>query len=413
MMIRNIIKFFFSSLFFFLIFSPAYSSNFGIEKSFIESSSKHICNVLIGKSNLNDEWYKINNRVRELSHKNKDFRVISNIFQRGNKINLITLTFESKRPFIQLRLDKKCNFQNIRLVQYKQNTPNKILTINRNFKDILKKEDLNPPLPSNLKKTNNNLIALVDTGVNYTLKKLKNNIAINNEGKLLGYDFWDEDEFPFDNDPRRNPFYPRHHGTTIFSVLKNEAPDIKTAIYRFPALQICKFKNLIEEISKNSLKVVNLSMGSSNKKDWECFMSAAKKHSNLIFVVSAGNNKQNIDIKPIYPASFDLKNIITVSSSTKNGQLGRDSNYGFKNVDFLLPAERVLVLDHRGVKAFTGGTSYAVPRMVALISRYMLKHKHSSLDEVLNFLKKRAISNNNKFSKYGWIPDPTDNYLIN
>ena len=413
MMIRNIIKFFFSSLFFFLIFSPAYSSNFGIEKSFIESSSKHICNVLIGKSNLNDEWYKINNRVRELSHKNKDFRVISNIFQRGNKINLITLTFESKRPFIQLRLDKKCNFQNIRLIQYKQNKPNKILTINRNFKDILKKEDLNPPLPSNLKKTNNNLIALVDTGVNYTLKKLKNNIAINNEGKLLGYDFWDEDEFPFDNDPRRNPFYPRHHGTTIFSVLKNEAPDIKTAIYRFPALQMCKFKNLIEEISKNSLKVVNLSMGSSNKKDWECFLSAAKKHSNLIFVVSAGNSKQNIDIKPIYPASFDLKNIITVSSSTKNGQLGRDSNYGFKNVDFLLPAERVLVLDHRGVKAFTGGTSYAVPRMVALIARYMLKHKHSSLDEVLNFLKKRAISNNNKFSKYGWIPDPTDNYLIN
>ena len=411
-MIRNIIKFFFSSLFFFLIFSPAYSSNFGIEKSFIESSSKHICNVLIGKSNLNDEWYKINNRVRELSHKNKDFRVISNIFQRGNKINLITLTFESKRPVIQLRLDKKCNFQNIRLIQYKKNKPNKILTINRNFKDIIKKEDLNPPLPSNLKKTNNNLIALVDTGVNYTLKKLKNNIAINNEGKLLGYDFWDEDEFPFDNDPRRNPFYPRHHGTTIFSVLKNEAPDIKTAIYRFPALQMCKFKNLIEEISKNSLKVVNLSMGSSNKKDWECFLSAAKKHSNLIFVVSAGNNKKNIDIKPIYPASFNLKNIITVSSSTKNGQLGRDSNYGFKNVDFLLPAERVLVLDHRGVKAYTGGTSYAVPRMVALIARYILKNKNSSLDEVLNFLKKRAINNNNKFSKYGWIPDPTDNYLI-
>ena len=81
-------------------------------------------------------------------------------------------------------------------------------------------------------------------------------------------------------------------------------------------------------------------MGSSNKKDWECFLSEAKKYSNLIFVVSAGNNKQNIDIKPIYPASFDLKNIITVSSSTKNGQLGRDSNYGFKNVDFLNENQR-------------------------------------------------------------------------
>jgi len=413
MLIRNIIHFFFSLFFFFLFFNQASSSNFGIDKNFIESNSKHICNVLIGNNKLNNEWHKINNSIKELLHKNKDFRVISNIFQRGNKINLITLTFESKLPFIQLRLDKKCNFQNIRLIQYKQNKPNKILTINKNFKDILKKEDLNPPLPSNLKKTNNNLIALVDTGVNYTLKKLKNNIAINNEGELLGYDFWDEDEFPFDNDPRRNPFYPRHHGTTIFSVLKNEAPDIKTAIYRFPALKMCKFKNLIEEISKNSFKIVNLSMGSTNKKDWECFLSAAKKYSNLIFVVSAGNNKQNIDINPIYPASFDLKNIITVSSSTKNGQLGRDSNYGFKNVDFLIPAERVLVLDHRGVKAFTGGTSYAVPRMVALIARYILKNKQSSLDDVLNFLKKRSIPTDKKLSRFGWIPDPTDNYLIN
>ena len=406
------IKIFFSLFFLFLNFNTATSSDLGIDKNFIESNSKHICNVLIGNSKLNDEWYKINNGLKELSHKNRNFRVTSNIFQRGKKINLITLTFKSKLPIIQLRLDKKCNFQNIRLIQYKKNKPNKILTIKNNFKGILNTEDLNPPLPLNLKKTNNNLIALVDTGVNYTLKRLKNNIAINNEGKLLGYDFWDEDKLPFDNDPRRNPFYPRHHGTTIFSVLKNEAPDIKTAIYRFPALQMCKFKNLIEEISNNSLKIVNLSMGSSNKNDWGCFLTAAKKHNNLIFVVSAGNNKQNIDLKPIYPASFNLKNIITVSSSTKNGQLGRDSNYGFKNVDFLLPAERVLVLDHRGVKAFTGGTSYAVPRMAALISRYILKHKQSSIDQILNFLKKRAINNNNKFSKYGWIPDPTDNYLI-
>ena len=47
----------------------------------------------------------------------------------------------------------------------------------------------------------------------------------------------------------------------------------------------------------------------------------------------------------------------------------------FKNVDFLLPAERVSVIDHRGVKAFTGGTSYAVPRMTALIARYLIKNK--------------------------------------
>ena len=96
-----------------------------------------------------------------------------------------------------------------------------------------------------------------------------------------------------------------------------------------------KFKNLIEDVSKKSLRIVNLSMGSKNRNDWECFFNSIKKYKNLIFVVSAGNDKQNIDINPIYPASFKLKNIIVVSSSTKNGQLGRDSNFGAENVDLI------------------------------------------------------------------------------
>ena len=86
-----------------------------------------------------------------------------------------------------------------------------------------------------------------------------------------------------------------------------EAPNINIAIYRFPALDMCKFKTLIEEIKKHSIRVVNMSMGSSNRNDWKCFLEIAKKNEEIIFVVSAGNNQQNIDIKPIYPASLILK----------------------------------------------------------------------------------------------------------
>ena len=44
---------------------------------------------------------------------------------------------------------------------------------------------------------------------------------------------------------------------------------------------MCKFENLIEHISVNKIKIVNLSMGSVNKDDWQCFYRAAK--SNKIF----------------------------------------------------------------------------------------------------------------------------------
>ena len=77
-----------------------------------------------------------------------------------------------------------------------------------------------------------------------------------------------------------------------------------------------------------------------------------------------------------------------------------------------MPAERVEVIDHRGVRASTGGTSYAVPRLVALVSRYLDKNPKASIDDILSFLKKRAIQKGKKITRYGWIPDPLDNYLI-
>ena len=102
-------------------------------------------------------------------------------------------------------------------------------------------------------------------------------------------------------------------------------------------------------------------------------------------------NGFNIDDNPIYPASLDLDNIITVTSSDQTGRLGRGSNYGRYSVDFILPAERVEVIDHRGVRASTGGTSYAVPRLVALVSRYLNKNPNSFKDDILSFLKKNPF----------------------
>ena len=61
------------------------------------------------------------------------------------------------------------------------------------------------------------LLALVDTGVNYNLPMVQKNLAIDQDRQLIGYDFWDNDNRPFDKDPRRNAFFPLHHGTTVFN----------------------------------------------------------------------------------------------------------------------------------------------------------------------------------------------------
>jgi hypothetical protein len=363
--------------------------------------------------------------VWKLEKKNKFFHLFTNqidgqILQirtlfRSNQIQKKIFTYFKKLeiPFIEIRSDKNCNIQTIRKIIYNSKLkPQEIHSISTSKYKINSIKYLNPKLPNFDTDSKKNIIALIDTGINYTLKILQPNIAVKDK-KILGFDFWDNDDKPFDSDPRQSPFYPRHHGTTVFSILAKDAPNSFIAPYRFPALNMCKFKELVEHIAKNSIRLVNLSMGSNKLKDWTCFEKAAKENKNIIFVVSAGNNSFNIDQNPIYPASLDLKNILTVTSSDQSGRLGRGSNYGEKSVDFMLPAERLEVIDHRGVKAFAGGTSYAAPRLAALISRYIENNPNCTNDEIYDFLKKRAIQKGKKLTKFGWIPDPEDNYLIN
>ena len=401
-----------------LFIFPSFSNSIEIKYSKINELHNNFCNKLTNNILLKENhiWFikNINKNKYIIENKQNKLKINIILLKRSKKIQKLIFTFFNKqeKPAFEIRSNKNCEFKTIRKIIYNQkNIAIEIQSQNIETNKIDYKETLNPKLPKGIS-NNKNIIALIDTGVNYTLPQLHKNIAFQNK-KLLGYDFWDNDNFPFDQDPRNNPFYPRHHGTTVFSVLSREAPKSTIAIYRFPALNMCKFKELIEHIAKNSIRIVNLSMGSSNINDWLCFQEAALKNNKIIFVVSAGNNGFDIDKNPIYPASLKLDNIITVTSSDLNGRVGRGSNIGNISIDFMLPAERVEVIDHRGVKAFTGGTSYAAPRLTAMISRLITANPGISNENILKILKKRSIKSNKKVTKYGWIPDPLDNYLFN
>ena len=60
--------------------------------------------------------------------------------------------------------------------------------------------------------------------------------------------------------------------------------------------------------------------------------------------MSAGNNGQDIDTTPLYPATLPLDNMLVVTSSDGFGKLAELGG----RVDIMLPAERVPVTDFRG-----------------------------------------------------------------
>ena len=411
-----IIKIFLIFIFNIFILHKSFALN--LDLKFHKETINDYCDFLYKKKdNLfsSDHW-----RVEEVDNIKEYFHLSSKIkikifpFIRGEKINGIRFTFynENEEPLLLVNVDKNCNIMVSRLIQ--RDMTGKIFSIDNlspDLSEVKSSEYFNPPLKKQ-KPFKGIKVAIVDTGVNYNLDFIADKISRIDESNLTGYDFEDNDSLPYDIDTGRSIFFPMHHGTSVSSIILREAPMSELVVYRFPRSEMCKFENLIEHISVNKIKIVNLSMGSVNKDDWQCFYRAAKSNKDILFFVSAGNDGKNIDFDKIYPASFDLENIIVVTSSDISGNLAQGSNFGSVSVDFLIPGEQIPVIDHRGVKTNASGSSFAVPRVVAMAIRILSNNPNANIFDIKSKLISRAIRSNEKV-KYGWIPDPLDNYLLN
>ena len=405
-------------IFIFNIFILHQSFALNLDLKFHKETINDYCDFLYNKKdNLfsSDHWRveEVNN-IKEYFHLSSKIKIKIFPFIRGEKINGIRFTFynENEEPLLLVNVDKKCNIRVSRLIQ--RDITGKIFSIDNLSSDLSKvksSEYFNPTLEKQ-KPFKGIKVAIVDTGVNYNLDFIADKISRIDESNLTGYDFEDDDSLPYDIDTGRSVFFPMHHGTSVSSIILREAPMSELVVYRFPRSEMCKFENLIEHISVNKIKIVNLSMGSVNKDDWQCFYKAAKSNKNILFFVSAGNDGKNIDFEKIYPASFDLENIIVVTSSDISGNLAQGSNFGSVSVDFLIPGEQIPVIDHRGVKTNASGSSFAVPRAVAMAIRILSNNTNANILDIKSKLISRAIRSNEKV-KYGWIPDPLDNYLLN
>jgi thermitase len=124
-------------------------------------------------------------------------------------------------------------------------------------------------------------------------------------------------------------------------------------------------------------RIINCSFGSSKKSSALNDEVNYAKSKNTLLVVAAGNNGQNIDSDPIYPASFTQGNILTVAATTASGALASFSNYGKKNVDLGAPGSNIFSTYLGSTYKTLSGTSMAAPLVSAAAA--MLRAKDSDL----------------------------------
>ena len=315
--------------------------------------------------------------------------------------------WQNEKAELVLATGSDCQVQIARRRHYdEQGRSSEVVHLDHQLNDTSLREALNPPVPQ-AEAVDGIRVAIVDSGVNYTLPKINKRLARDSEGSILGYDFWDLDRRPFDANPYRSPFFPQRHGTRTASLIVREAPEATLVPYRYPRPDMSRMRALIEELTKKGIKIVAMPLGSKRISEWEVFGETAQRLNDTLFIASAGNDGLSIDTAQMYPADLGLENMIVVTSADDSGRPADGSNWGRQSVDLLVPAENRMVLDFGGREVSASGSSYAVSRIAALAARLLEEQPDWGARELKQSIYTRAVRKGfNEYVRVGLLPDP-------
>lgn len=332
-----------------------------------------------------------------------------------DKILSYRLTYfkEKNQPLLFIATDHACNIRVARRIvynkKYNEQTAVSLQILETDLFTVIKQEAIKPTVPAG-KDPGGVRVAIVDSGVNYLLPEISQHLARHADGSIIGYDFWDLDAAPFDYNPARSVFFPQRHGTRTAGLLLNEAPGISLVPYRYPRPDMSRMTDLIDHAAKHQVKIIAMPLGSNDKNEWLAFLQSAKSHNEILFIISSGNNGVDIDKNPVYPASFQLDNLLVLSSADETPRPASRTNWGKENVDILLPADRQISIDFDGQKKLVSGTSYSVSRIAALAARLKQRQLNWSTKQIKEAILNMADHNiAEQYTAYGLLYDPLIN----
>lgn len=204
------------------------------------------------------------------------------------------------------------------------------------------------------------LIAVLDTGIDYSHPDLAPNIWTN-PGEIPGNGVDDDQNGRIDDvrgwdliNNSNDPMDDNGHGTAVSGLIGavgNNAKGIAGLNFtsRLIPLKVMDFTGtgnvgaVIEAIQyaqQKGAQVVNCSFGFSGKPS-RALQDAITGASGILFSCAAGNEKTNNDMKPLFPASYDNPNIISVAASSDMDQLSTFSDYGPTTVDLVAPGQNI------------------------------------------------------------------------
>ncbi|NQT85218.1 S8 family serine peptidase, partial [bacterium] len=158
-----------------------------------------------------------------------------------------------------------------------------------------------------------------------------------------------------DNDPSYDPTtFKFGHGTDVASVAagvaNNQVAGVGIAhgcrVMHLRANTNYDINDAMRYAADMGARVINISQGSYTYSDTERSGIAYAQSSGVLVCCAAGNDATDNDAAPLYPASYDLPNILAVAASDKDDGLwldapGAGSNFGATSVDLAAPGSEI------------------------------------------------------------------------
>jgi hypothetical protein len=196
-----------------------------------------------------------------------------------------------------------------------------------------------PPLPPG-RDPGGVAIALLGTGIDYTVPDIARRLARDGEGELIGWDLVDNDNRPF-RSGRAAPDAGAWDASATALGLAMGAPGRRIVPVRIDPGDARSLARAVAFLAQTPARIVVVPAWSRRQGDWEPFRDAATHFKDLLFVVPAGDDATGADREPAWPAAFRLANALVVAASPADGGTpGPAGEGGMQTADALVALPR-------------------------------------------------------------------------
>ena len=200
------------------------------------------------------------------------------------------------------------------------------------------------------------LIGVLDTGVDLNHPDLQNYLT-------EGWNFIDDSAQVYDPENPSDCNHGTHVAGIIAETIKNQESNAKILplkIFSGGSAYTSDVLRAIQYAEEQGVTIINCSFGSNVDNQ---ALKEAVEESKMLFICAAGNSRNNLAEKPVYPAAYRFKNVISVGSVNRDGGFSYFSNYSPDYVDITALGREVMSTLPENAFGNMTGTSMATAQV--------------------------------------------------